>query len=247
MTYKQHYDPPPKYTLGGGISLELRNESEFLLFSDIFINNEYGPGFKDLVETHDKTRTANIVDLGANVGFFSWYAASAMLVHQIPYQLTLVEGHPVVYCELMRRLSEVQLPAKAYCGLVGGKTEGYGVFCDNGGHHTLNRIPQAKEVPEGHCVVTPHMNVQYLNPYDILPHDDFIDDIDLLKVDIEGAEFSLIEHQLGVFKATKRLLIEIHHDQDPDGRWLEQLESYGLREVHTRTTGQVSTQFWKRS
>jgi FkbM family methyltransferase len=241
MEYKNQYSPAPAYKLAGDLTLEIRNEGEFIIFSEIYMHHEYRDPVLHLLTSLPRDRTVQIVDLGANVGYFTWYAASGMFAHKLPFEITSVEAHPVVYGELMRRIgSHPHLPVKTYCGLIGGETTGKGVLLDNGNHHTLNRlfVPKPNEL-----VVTPHINVQYLDPEVLLPQGT----IDLIKVDIEGAEYAFIRRFPAILSRTNRLVMEVHHELMPNEEWMSQLNAAGLKHVHTKQTGLVSTQFWVRS
>ena len=60
-----------KWTLRSKLSIELHGLSDWVVFSDIFVNGEYDEAIEHTFSTMPSGEQVRILDLGANVGFFT--------------------------------------------------------------------------------------------------------------------------------------------------------------------------------
>src|SRR5207237_8938517 len=127
------------------------------------------------------------VDLGGNVGNFTFRWADRFLRRwpdERQLRITVVEGSPVVFAELERRInSQPRLSPRVtlHKGLVGLK-EGQAYISASHVHYGNAISSRAKAGAIG---------VPFVNLIEILRH---ADELDMLKCDIDGAEFEIIEN-----------------------------------------------------
>src|SRR5690349_7999836 len=100
-----------KYRLGwtvrSGIKVEVTNDSEWVIYNDIFVDGEYDIPIQQALSSEHR-RPLNVIDLGANVGFFTLrYIDLLRRSGRDPSRMVLVEGAPAVAVELRRRLFEL--------------------------------------------------------------------------------------------------------------------------------------------
>ncbi|MFW2437769.1 MAG: FkbM family methyltransferase [Arenicellales bacterium] len=164
---------------------------------EIFLNNEYTPILKCI----HGTASPSIVDLGANIGGFALF-----IFENFPEaKVVSVEAAPDTY-EILRRNQEINPERnwKILQAAVWAKN-GY-VNLDRRDASTGHRIA----IDEGDGESVPARRLD-----DILTEAGIVD-IDLMKMDIEGAESDVVPVNEEIFKRTKILVIEIHTDRiDP--------------------------------
>jgi FkbM family methyltransferase len=162
-----------------------------------------------------------VVDIGANVGVFSLWAASRI---GPTGRLISAEPHPLSYRYLERNLAPFApfaRPVQTACGASEGELEL---------HYVPGRLSVSSFEPRPDR--TGHVRVPVAR-LDALAATGGIDHVDLLKIDVEGAEEQVIEGAGSLLARVRRLVIEIEANRQ---RWLEQaLEPFGLRLVGRRT------------
>jgi predicted O-methyltransferase YrrM len=72
------------------------------MFNDVFVDEGYDIALSKLAL--QQQRPIELLDLGANVGYFSLRAADALLRQGVEFRITAVEGNPRTYQALRRRL-----------------------------------------------------------------------------------------------------------------------------------------------
>ena len=175
-----------------------------MIYNEVIVNGEYDSVIHDVLDSNPAPEPLHIVDLGANVGYFSFHFADLFIQQRGGSEglsLTLVEGSPAVFTELQRRLSDEPLlanRAKAICGLAGKR--GGGDYVGQGYIHygqtaSSQRTFGSKWVP-------------YVDLVEILGD---VDRIALLKCDIEGSEFDLIENYPSLFEKVAVAVFELHN------------------------------------
>lgn len=166
----------------------------------------------------------NIIDAGANIGLFVLYAA-----RQAPTATILaIEPFPATFERLVRAVREhglsnrVQCLNSALCG-----SEGLRVMKQTNQPSQMQRV--AKENVEGGIPVTARTLSSII--------DGVKDEIDLLKVDIEGSEYEVLLNTANDhLRRVRRMVLEYHGDVEPYTR--AQLFSYlaaagfGVRSDH---------------
>ncbi|HPU54841.1 MAG TPA: FkbM family methyltransferase [Verrucomicrobiota bacterium] len=165
----------------------------------------------------------NILDLGANVGFFSARVAHVLLTRGVKsFQITCIEGSPTVYSELKRRIQASPPLAertKLVQGLVGLR-QGTAAIADSPFHPMTSIFSPASD----------GVSVAYVDLDRVV---DPNSPIDLVKCDIEGAEQQFLETYPQLLERTHLAIFEFHHDKCDTARCRELLSRSGL--VHKQT------------
>src|SRR5690349_15557225 len=164
------------WTLRTGISIHLRSQSDWIAFSDIFLNAEYDEAILQAF-AGAKCNRLYVLDLGGNSGFFVQRLVDKLCtaVPQLMGSIITVEGSPRNFERLRSNLAGLKdLPSCTVTpvhGLVGNRS---------GTGHIREFVFNAKN-----CVGPEGTSVSYVNL------DKLVDSwprIDLLKCDIEGSE-----------------------------------------------------------
>jgi len=200
MEYKSDFELG--WRMKSGLLQEIRTYGEWLLFSDITMRGEYQAA-RDWLLQQPQSKELTIVDLGANVGFTSFYFMDGLLQKGHKFKNLLVEAHPGNFGDLSRRLNANknvlgQNLAVPICGLVGKR---YGkAYLRTDGLNTIYRVYPEK--PEGYSTELSYVDLNdYLND----------DPIDLIKCDIEGSEVDFVKNYKELLSRTRFLVIELHH------------------------------------
>lgn len=210
-----------KNTLRSGITVRVIDHSDWIVYNEVIVNGEYDSVMHDMLNDNS-TEPIHALDLGANVGYFSFHLADLFFQQRGTLEglrLTLVEGSPLLSAELQRRVSEEPLlagRAKVIHGLV-GKQKGGDYLGENYIHYgqgpSSQRAFGSKWVP-------------YINLMEIL---DEGDRISFLKCDIEGSEFDLIENYPPLFERVSVAVFEFHYYGRDVESSRQRLEAYGFR------------------
>ena len=226
------------WRLKSGLSIEIRNFADWVVYSDIFCDNEYDLAIDRALAGAPAHRKLEILDLGANVGFFAFRCADRILHArpQQPYRMTMVEGSPGVGKELARRVAanELLAPHARVClGLV-GQREGRGTISELG-FHAMSSVVHGG----GRSHECPYVDVEKLM--------DDAAEIDLVKCDIEGSEEAFIESYGALLGKARMVVIELHHELCDVPRCRTLLREAGLtaHEV-TRTGENISVEVFSR-
>lgn len=222
--------------LPSGLSLDIGTKEEWLLFSDIIINGEYQPAV-DYCLTLPKERELTILDLGANVGFTSWFIADRLIRAGYMFRSLLVEPNPDTFQELSRRVKASSFKENIVvpiCGLVGQRTGRSLLRTD--GPHTISRVFTEAGI-NGEYTETPYIDLEfYLEEHE---------PIDLIKCDIEASEELFVESYPELLTRTKCIIMEIHHEAVDVEKIKKLLRSYGFSQHKTLLVkGLVSTEFF---
>jgi len=182
---------PFKWVTDTGVPLEVKNEHDLVVFCDIFVNNEY-PIFPKV----NPARTAKILDLGANIGYFSLYAAHRCKKFGQPYTIFSVEGNPDNYDVLTER-TKWDGNIRPYFGLI-GKKKGSAYITASANHATCSVVPLKSKYPK--------IKVDYIDLNNIGQQS-----YDIIKCDIEGAEFDFIKNYPEILKGSWMVFMEVHY------------------------------------
>lgn len=194
-----------QWKLRSGVSIQISNQAEWVIYNDIFVDREYDLPIKQALETALGDRMLHVLDLGANVGYFTLRVVDLIRQSsnpQINFHITLVEGSPRTYEQLTLRLnSQAQL---ANCittihGLV-GQLQGSDRIYESD-FHVMSSI--SKEQATG------GIDVVYIDLNEAMEK---VQEIDLLKCDIEGSERSFLENYGELLKKVRVAVFEIHHN-----------------------------------
>ncbi|MFL6516048.1 MAG: FkbM family methyltransferase [Chthoniobacterales bacterium] len=209
-------------TLPGGIRVRVRSHPDWVIYNEVIVNGEYDFVIGELLDRHHPGSSLRVVDLGANVGYFSFRLADLFVQRfgaSDDLTLTLVEGSPVVYRELQRRVQNEPFLRDRVTLINGlaGKRKG-GAYISQGYIHY------------GHGASADQAWGARFVPYvDLATVVDEFDRIDLLKCDIEGAEFDLIDNYTRLLEKTNSAVIEFHYYGRDVDRAREQLRALGFK------------------
>jgi FkbM family methyltransferase len=191
-----------KRRLGSGLKIAVTDECDWTIYNDIFVDGEYDVPINALIEGSPPNRGLRVVDIGANVGFFTLRFIHLMRQNgrqDQPYHVTLLEGSPKLTDELQLRLivdNSLEDNVRIVNGLV-GKRQGSGTISEQR-FHAKNTI-----FHEGDKTV----QVEYVDLDAVVGANTFID---LLKCDIEGAEQLFIENYSNLLRRVQFAVFELH-------------------------------------
>lgn len=182
---------PWSWTTDTGVKLEVTNEFDLTVFCDMFVNQEY-----PMYLVNKLPRPAKILDLGANLGYFSLYAAHRCRKFGQDYMIWSVEGNPDNYDKLVDRTKQ-DTNIKPYCGLV-GKKKGHAYITASANHATCAIVPKTHKLPK--------IKVDYLdlNNFGQISYD-------IIKCDTEGAEFDFIKNYPEILQGSTMVYMELHY------------------------------------
>lgn len=229
----------PMWTLPSGIVIRVLSYSDWMIYNDIFVDGEYDEPVNRLLETSDDTaRTARVLDLGANVGFFTLRLADAFLrKRRNDFSVIAVEGSPANHIELSERLDAnsqfLSGRVRAINGLAGHRTgEGEISEGESCGENTLFNQTARR-------VKAPFVDLDELTREWAI--------VDLLKCDIEGAEELFLRNYPDLLAKTEYAVLEFHHDKCDVVYCRQLLTDAGLKEtVIVREFGRCSVEFFRR-
>lgn len=214
--------PNLRRKLRSGLVVTVASPSDWVLYNDIFVEHEYDPAIDLAIGRAGAGRPLTVVDLGANVGYFTLRAADriAIAAPGAPFRFVLVEPSPFLVGELKRRvLSQPGLAGSIMLvqGLVGLR-EGTGVLFESSLHFENSLIARRglrrREVP-------------YVDLDAALGADR---QVDLLKCDIEGAELEFLGAYPDLLRRTAACVLELHLQKCDAAACLRLLEEAGFDE-----------------
>jgi FkbM family methyltransferase len=189
--------------LPSGLHIQIRNRSDWTIFSEVLIAGEYDIPIDWALQRHPRGQPFRVADFGGNVGYFTFRCADRFL-HQNQgtdtIQILVVEGSPTIFPELERRIAREPLlrdNVKLRFGLVGQKS---GDAFISGHHiHYANMVSE-KPSPGATRVPFVDLDTEFAG----------VDRIDLLKCDIEGAEFDFIGNFPDFLRKVDVAVFEFH-------------------------------------
>lgn len=154
-----------------------------------------------------------VVDLGANVGYSCLYWC-----HTYPQcQITAFEPHPVHIDAIQKNLTENRaLDRVRIVGAAAGTSEKNSYLTDGRSSSTVTDRPAAFQI----------------RVLDFFNEPEMANQIDLLKIDIEGGEYEILSDPRFAALNIRAIVVEWHNsEQYPDGRaWcLQKLQELGYR------------------
>ena len=228
ITQRMHFD----FRLRSGIDVIVRNYADWCTYNDLFVNGEYSDAITDAIaewKPAAETEPLCVLDLGANTGYFTLQLAD-MFLQKCPLgtlKVRLVEASPKVATELRRRLviKDSRVVPTVINGLA-GKREGSAEL-NLGKEDTVNFVGEAADLwgRSRGAEVVPYLDL------DATTSD--MPAIHLIKCDIEGSEFSLIESYPALLGKTRRVVIEFHSPFGDIPRATETMRSLGFTKTVT--------------
>ncbi|MGB8167738.1 MAG: FkbM family methyltransferase [Chthoniobacteraceae bacterium] len=196
------------YRLPSGYHARIRSYSDWCIYNDIFVAGEYDMAIRAALKKAPYTGTFRVVDLGANVGFFSLRILDLIRREKIPVakvNLLLVEASPHLDRELRDRLSSASqggVEIRIVHGLVGERS-------GNGQLEIANS--EIKNAVVEHSSQN-SLAVDYVDLETLLGP---ADHIDLLKCDIEGSEAAFLKNYPALLARTEVTVFEFHDPACP--------------------------------
>ncbi len=199
----------------GSGNLSLNNKYDIASLRDVFMSMHYWRAFEHLASPPKL-----IVDLGAHCGHFSVLCHLAILERYgaDAAQYILVEGLPLLIPKIQSVVDEAGFREQVTIvqGLV-GKTGGEISF------QTDPRNLLSSRTVSDSSGKWPKLTYRDLDS--VIPRET---PIDILKIDIEGSEYDLIENYAHVLRSAKILLIEVHGSTEEQKRFEKDLSRLGL-------------------
>ena len=228
-----------QWNLCSGIKVSIATQADWIIYNDVFVDGEYDTPIVECLRRQNPVERLNILDLGANVGYFGLRFIDLMRrngYNNLPYNITMVEGSPSVSKELKKRLALAGNFSKNITvvhGLV-GKREGRGRIRE-GDFHPMNSIMQSGPGD---------VQVKFVDLSKLIGESTLID---LLKCDIEGAELQFIENYMDLLKNVKAAVFELHPQLCDSDKCIQLLESTGLKQskILRQTASFVVIHFWR--
>jgi len=229
-----------EHTLRSGLTLKVASKGEWWTYNDIFVDGEYDVPIQMALKGRSPTRSFVVLDLGANVGYFA--ARVLDLIGQqelesVRPDITMVEGSPEVFLELEKRVRSqhrIAMSVRLIHGLVG--QAGGSALIREGAVHVKNTI-----------VDVPARNGAKVDFADLDSLMAERPEIDLLKCDIEGAEWAFIKNYAGLLNKVRHAVFELHHDQCDTKECVKMLEALGFHQTVLRATESFSVSLFMRS
>jgi FkbM family methyltransferase len=193
------------HTLPSGTTIQVESYADWTIYNDIFVDGEYDPAIAfALAKAKQGPKSVAILDLGANVGFFSLRVGELLFrenIEGLKTELLLVEGSPTVFKKLNQRLAgqpTLKDRYRATNGLVGQRT-GTGTIYEFSYHGLISTVPRRLSRPQR----VPFVDLDALCKG--------VPRLNLIKCDIEGAEEIFIPNYPELLRKTDAIVVEFHH------------------------------------
>jgi FkbM family methyltransferase len=218
------------HTFGSGVTVRVKNLSDWWVFNEVFVDLDYDPAIDFLVDRTEVGVEPLILDLGANVGFFAARVIDRLFASEIEASLVMVEGSPAVYEDLESRLDSMRSQSVTL-------TTVNGLIGERSGHATISEVDFGAR-----NTLHPEHNAGIKPVSDMTRHEvPFVDlagviaeskRISLLKCDIEGSEQSFLEnYAVDLLPRTDLAVFELHRTLCDVPKCLQILSEAGLRVV----------------
>ena len=228
-----------RWKLRSGVSIKIHNQAEWVIYNDIFVDSEYDPAIAKALNSQAAETRFKVLDLGANVGFFTLRVLDRLRKENQPPELwaTMIEGNPKTFRQLRANLeSATANPSEMRFvhGLVGPRDGSASI--QNLDFHVMNSVTTT---PGRNTVTVPFVDV------DTLFADNDI--IDLLKCDIEGFELEFLRNYASLLTRVNVAVFEFHHDHYDSVECVDILATAGLKHHQLLQTAESFSlhMFWK--
>jgi FkbM family methyltransferase len=227
------------WTTRQGIQLRVANYNEWIIYNETFVDGEYDEAIRQAIDRAPAGRTLCVLDLGANVGFFTlrlFDRVRARGRNERACEVVLVEADPSLVPALDARLhrdNALGASIRLLHGVVGATAPLF--------------YPSAASPGEGALQPSPGRRPVHVPLIDLDRETARFPEIDLVKCDIEGAELAFIERHPDLLARTASLVVEIHANRSPAAECRSRLAAAGLtREVVLRDRGGCALHLYTR-
>jgi FkbM family methyltransferase len=208
-----------RWDLTSGLKTRICNYGDWLVYNEIFVRGEYDRALELALDSPADRSPIHIVDIGANVGFFTLRAAERLQrsMETRDFTVTAVEANPRCAREFRQRIfidNGLSDRVTLVHGLIGERTGTATLYEDS-----LFQRGSYRGV-----------KVAYIDLSSLLSS---LSGIHLLKCDIEGAEQRLLETYPDVFRKVKVAIFELHANLCDADRCRELLTEYGFTHGET--------------
>jgi FkbM family methyltransferase len=208
-----------RWELPSDLNIRIQNQSDWAIYNEVFVAGDYDPAIVMAMETAQATGELHVLDLGANVGFFTLRCIEMTRRREsqrLSLRITAIEGNPKTYRQLQERISSQNSlpPVTAINGLV-GKRLGTAAISDlefSGQNHVVDNNTNQ------------HFLVDYIDVEEAVG----AGRIGLLKCDIEGAELTFLQNYPRLLERTDVAVLELHLQQCDERECLDLLRRAGL-------------------
>jgi len=229
-----------QYQLPSGFRAQIASYSDWCIYNDIFVAGEYDKAIEAALDKAAPEQTFRVVDLGANVGFFTMRVLDLIARRQIQFDridCLLVEASPKLRPFLHHHLDSIcrkELTTRIVTGLIGLKT--------GEARLALKASECMNQVTEEPATASCH--IPYYNLDEAL---DETDAISLLKCDIEGSERDFLESYPLLLRNTQVAIFEFHDPMCPASAGVPKVMSAGFTNSHVLLDqGHATTIFFER-
>jgi FkbM family methyltransferase len=200
----------------------IAGKADWIVFNEIFVENLYDRPIQCALDNCSLDNTLNVLDLGANVGFFTLRLVGLIYRSSAPkrsFVVNCVEGSPQVYSELHHRIS-INPGLHGYVhlhhGLV-GRRDGVSDIYESSFGAGNSTTPQHWSKPT---------TVPFIDLNNFIASESRID---LLKCDIEGSEQEFQDNYAELLRRTELAVVEIHHAHIDAAKFDDGMAALGFR------------------
>jgi FkbM family methyltransferase len=218
----------PQISVSSGAAT-IRSDSDWLVANEIFVDRDYDDAILQALSSGEGTHSTRILDLGANVGFFSLRCIHLYLQAKLRagLELLVVEGSTNLVADLEQRLSKhsdgrVKLIVRG--GLV-GRRAGKAMLHTSIFNSCTGGVARDNHVSRNRLLNSHAEECEYLDLAQLVQPDGAID---LIKCDIEGSEFDFLENYPDLLRRTRLLIVEFHPYRCDVAACRKLLDSHGF-------------------
>lgn len=222
---------PLTFSQPSGVRLRIASDTDWTIYTEVFRKGEYDTAI-DRALASTSSKRLRIVDLGANVGFFTLRVVDAIRSQRSSFdgEIVAVEGSPRRVAEFRSRVldeNNLTQQVRLIGGLVGDRS-GSAPLYDGASHGDSSIFRRA----ESSAIVD---EVEFVDLSQIFASEPAIH---LLKCDIEGAELQFIRTYRELLQKTQVAIFELHDQLCDTSACRRLLREYGFaHEATVRRAG----------
>ncbi|MFA6103038.1 MAG: FkbM family methyltransferase [Victivallaceae bacterium] len=192
------------------------------VFQEIFLNKNHF-----LVDAFIPKKSEHIIDLGANLGFY----ALALRKYSPQCNIFCVEANPIIFPLLRENLKangcqDIKCINKAVASTNNTIDFSYVPEAPSIGGKGVYSVPRKWMTPNRICSLkVPGITMDQINQLFNQPY------IDIMKIDIEGAEIDVLSKKADIFDRTHNLVVERHSVSDRN-RIIDIMNEFGFSFIY---------------